>query len=49
MIFQLIAAGSGYGVQLMVLQLREGLPRSTKRIIELIIGIVHLIDTKDCF
>ena len=47
MVFQLIAALSSYSVQLMVGQIPEAATCNTKRVIELIIRIVHLIYTEN--
>ncbi len=49
MILQLIATGSGYCVKLMILQSWQHTTRNAKRIVELIIWIVHLIDAEHGF
>lgn len=49
MVFKDITTLSGYGVELMITQIREYSPRDTKGIIELIVRIIHLIYTKDGF
>ena len=45
----MIATGSGNGVQLVVGQIREFSARNAKCVIELIVRIVHLIDTHHGF
>jgi len=48
-ILQLITTGSGNSVKLVVFQVRKHTTRNTKCIVELIVRIVHLIDTKHSF
>ena len=49
MVLHVVATGGCHGVKLMVGQLRERTPCDTKRVVELIVGVVHLIDTEHRF
>ena len=49
MILQTIAACSRYSVQLVIGQVAEFATGGQERVVELIVGIVHLIDVEDGF
>ena len=46
MVVQGIATGFSYSLKLVVGQITEGAARGCKRIVELVVGIIHLIDTE---
>lgn len=49
MLFQVVSAEGGHGVQLVVLRPREGAAGGAQRVIEIIVGIVHLVDPEGGF
>lgn len=49
MLFQVVSAEGGHGVQLVVLRPRESATGGPQRIIEIIVGIIHLVDPEDGF
>lgn len=48
-VFKYITTFGGNGVKLMVWQMGECATRYAQSVIELIVGIIHLIDTEDGF
>lgn len=49
MLFQVVSAEGGHGVQLVVLCPRKSATGGPQRIIEIIVGIVHLVDPEGSF
>lgn len=49
MVLQVVAAVGGYGVQLVVWKMWKDAARGAERVVEHVVGIVHLIDSEHCF